>query len=690
MQARFVAMEDGFRLDYAGRTLLAHTAARPAFTFGVGVPDVQMYRGNFQITDQASDFPALTVAAIAPQSIRMVGEGGFAVELTLTGTDTGFDFSIVTSEATPPTALPANAPGARCNRISVALEAAPDEHIWGGGEQLSYLCLNGRKFPMWTSEPGVGRDKARELTRIMDAEGMAGGDYWTTNYPQPTFLSSAQYACHLGSSAWSALDFSDPARHRIEVWEGNLTLEFLFAGSMADLVSALSTRFGRAAPLPEWAISGAIIGLKQGAASFERLEKIRSAGAAVSGLWCEDWVGIRETSFGRRLFWDWRWRADRYPDLPAQIARLHADGIRFLGYVNPYLAIDGTQYAEAAERGFLALRQNEDAPYIVDFGEFDCGIVDFTNPDAADWFAERIIGKEMLDFGLSGWMADFGEYLPTDLRLHDGSDPMLAHNHWPVLWARVNARAIAARGKTADAMFFMRAGFTGVQAQCPLLWAGDQCVDFSRHDGIGTVITAALSSGLVGNVSSHSDVGGYTSLHGVTRTPELLMRWAELGAFTPVMRTHEGNRPDDNLQVDSTAEILDHFAAMTRVHAALAPYMRALVAEGAATGLPLQRALFLHYPANHDYACCQDQFLLGPDLMVAPVIEQGATSRQVLLPAEDSWIHVWSGETFSGGTHLVHAPLGSPPVFARHASPYAAVFAALAQARGPIAEGTAK
>ena len=160
-------------------------------------------------------------------------------------------------------------------------------------------------------------------------------------------------------------------------------------------------------------------------------------------------------------------------------------------------------------------------------------------------------GSEMLDFGLSGWMADFGEYLPTDVRLFDGSDPMEAHNRWPVLWAKVNADAIATRGKTGEAVFFMRAGFSGVQAHCPLLWAGDQSVDFTRHDGIGTVLTAALSSGLVGNawsaITMSAVIPACTAMCG---PQELLHRWIDLGAFTPVMRSHEGNRPDDNLQID--------------------------------------------------------------------------------------------------------------------------------------------
>jgi alpha-glucosidase len=674
VRARFVAVENGFDLVFAGQILLSHRMDMPAIECGLGEPDVQMFRGNFQINDVATMYSPLRPLKVGSHKVELAGEGTIRVDLALMDTAAGFNLTGQTI-------------GGDSNRISISLLSTPDEHVWGGGEQMSYLCLDGRRFPIWTSEPGVGRDKSRELTRIMDAEGMAGGDYWTTNYPQPTFLSSKNYACHLDSTAWSALDFTDSASHRIEVWEGHLTLEFLFADNLADLVSVLSARFGRAAPLPDWVVEGAIIGLKQGAESFSRLEKIRAAGASVSGLWCEDWVGIRQTSFGRRLFWDWRWRADRYPDLPEEVIRLRKEGIRFLGYVNPYLAIDGQQYQEAASQGYLALRQNSDEPYVVDFGEFDCGIVDFTNPAAAEWFADRIIGREMLDFGLSGWMADFGEYLPTDLRLHDGSDPMLAHNRWPVLWAEVNARAIMSREKTSEATFFMRAGFSGVQSHCPLLWAGDQCVDFSRHDGIGTVITAALSSGLVGNVSSHSDIGGYTSLHGVVRTPDLLMRWAELGAFTPVMRTHEGNRPDDNLQIDSTTEILNHFAAMSRVHAALSPYLRHLIDEAATTGLPMQRPMFLHYPSEAGFASCQDQYLLGRELLVAPILEEGATSREVLLPHDGIWQHVWTGQTLRGGRHTAHAPLGSPPVYAREGSAFAALFAGLPDARGSIMEG---
>ena len=650
--------EGGVEVRLAGRMLLAHTPIRPAIALGSGDPSVAMVRGNFRLADRATPAAPLTRAT----------EGEAAV--VLTSADGSARLCVALERARLMlTALSDH------DRMTLDFTLGEEDILWGGGEQMSHLVLNGRNFPIWTSEPGVGREPGTPITDRASADGsFAGGDYWTTNYPEPTVLCSGGWALSVANSEYVELDAREAWRLRVHVWSGKVAID-LFAGPPADLVRQLGARFGPRHALPDWALGGAIVGRKQGAASFDRLERLIEAGAAISGLWCEDWVGIRETSFGRRLFWDWQWNAARYPDLPQRIAALGARGIRFLGYVNPYLAADGPLFPEAAARGFLALRLDAQEPYRVDFGEFEAGVVDFTNPAACHWFAEEVIGQRMLDFGLDGWMADFGEYLPTDLRLHDG-DPMQEHNRWPVRWAEVNARAVASRGKTGEVLWFMRAGHTGVQAHCPLLWAGDQSVDFSRHDGIGTVVTAALSSGLVGNAFSHSDVGGYTSLFGNVRTEELILRWYELGAFSPVLRTHEGNRPDDNLQIDSTPALTQGFVRWSRVHAALAPYVRHLVAEAQASGLPAQRALFLHYPDDRECLTIQDQYLYGADLLVAPVIEAGAIARRVYLPAGE-WRHLWSGEPRAPGWHDIAAPIGQPPVFYRPQSAFAPLFEGL-------------
>lgn len=657
----------GVTLWLAGRAVLRHGPENSAISVASGAPQVTMVRGNFRLSDEAVAAKPLCRAEVDAGGAVVLSSADDSARLGLTLAP---DASRLTLKAL-----------SGYDRITLDLALAPDDVLWGGGEQMSYLALNGRNFPLWTSEPGVGREPGTPLTDQASADGsFAGGDYWTTNYPEPTVLCSGGWALSIANTEYAELDAREPGRLRVTVWSGEVVID-LFEGAPAELVRQLGARFGPglspSRTLPTFAVAGVIVGLKQGEASFERLEKLIDAGAAVSGLWCEDWVGIRETSFGRRLFWDWQWNADRYPDLPARIAALKARGIRFLGYVNPYLAVDGPLFPEAAAKGYLARCLDSDEPYAVDFGEFHAGVVDFTNPAAADWFAEEVIGKRMLDFGLDGWMADFGEYLPTDLRLFDG-DPMREHNRWPVRWAEVNARAVASRGRTGDVLWFMRAGHTGVQAHCPLLWAGDQSVDFSRHDGIGTVITAALSSGLVGNAFSHSDVGGYTSLFGNVRTEELILRWYELGAFSPVFRTHEGNRPDENLQIDSTPALFEGFVRWSRVHAALTPYTTFVVIEAGKTGLPAQRALFLHYPDDRETFTIQDQYLYGADLMVAPVIEAGAVMRKVYLP-QGEWRHLWSGADYGPGWHEVPAPIGQPPVFYRPQSAFAPLFKELAR-----------
>ena len=657
---------NGFDLVLDGKLLLRHRSDAPCLFVGQGDARMDMYRGNFDIEDYVVERTPLAHAVVSGSDVAFSAAPGQPVRLVLRVS--GGDSDLAIAFQTEDTSL---------NRIWLRVPAEQGEHVWGGGEQMSYFDMRGRRFPLWTSEPGVGRDKTTEITFKSDVTGKSGGDYWNTNYPQPTYLSSRRYALHVETTAYSAFDFRKDDFHEIEIWAVPERIEFTSRPTFVALVEAMSERFGRQPPLPDWVYGGAIIGLKDGANSFDRLETIIAAGTKVSGLWCEDWVGLRHTSFGARLFWDWKANDDRYPGLRQRIAELEDRGIRFLGYVNPYLAVDGSLFPEAEAAGYFATDENGNTA-LVDFGEFDCGVVDFTNPDAAAWFAERVIGQNMLDFGLSGWMADFGEYLPIDVRLANGVDAKLMHNAWPTLWAEVNARAVESRGKTGEAMFFMRAGFTGVQKHCPLLWGGDQSVDFTRHDGLVTVISGALSSGLLGNAYHHSDIGGYTSLFGNVRTAELIMRWAEMGAFTPVMRTHEGNRPRDNLQIDQDPQVLAHFARMTRVYVHLVPYLKSLVAEASAQGLPVQRPLFLHFEHDARTYAIQDAYLYGPDLLVAPVWHAGKSEWTTYLPEGADWIHAWSAETFVGGREVtVPAPFGQPPVFYRAGSEFSELFAGL-------------
>ena len=279
----------------------------------------------------------------------------------------------------------------------------------------------------------------------------------------------------------------------------------------------------------------------------------------------------------------------------------------------------------------------------------------------------------MIEFGLSGWMADFGEYLPTDLKLFNNASPMIEHNHWPLLWAQCNYDALVETGNLGKIVYFMRSGASGSQKYCPLLWAGDQSVDFTLHDGLATVMVGALSAGMTGCGLHHSDIGGYTSIYDNIRTKELFERWTEMATFTPVMRTHEGNRPDTNFQYYNDVDTMKMFARMTDIHVDLKEYIKAAVKENADFGIPVQRPLFMHYENEKEAYDVQTEYLFGRDMLIAPIYLESAQSRSVYLP-EDEWVHLFTGDCYKGGTYEVDAPIGYPPVFFRKSSAYADLF----------------
>lgn len=666
---QLIVIDGGFEIRHNETLLFAHTAAQPAFFVGHGEEKMEIYRGNFDIEDYLESRVALTHARIDGDKIHLSAAAGQPELLTATLHIDGDDFKFAFE-----------AHDASLNRCWIRLPAQKKEHIWGCGEQMSYFDLRGRNFPLWTSEPGVGRDKSTEITFKADSM-KAGGDYYHTNYPQPTFVSSRKYSAHIETTAYADFDFRHDNFHELQVWAIPAELQIKTGATYLDLVEKLSAQFGRQPKLPEWVYNGAILGLKGGEVNtFTRMENALNHGIKVSGVWSEDWCGLRVTSFGARLFWDWDWKhhQDRYPNLPEKIKELNERGIEFLGYVNPYLCNDGQLFPVAKEKGYLALDKDGNVA-LVDFGEFDCGIVDFTNPEASKWFQDVVIRENMLNMGIKGWMADFGEYLPTEnVYLSNGVDAKLMHNAWPTLWAKCNAEAVEANGQTGDALFFMRAGYTGVQRYCPLLWAGDQSVDFTRHDGLVTVISGALSSGMLGNAYHHSDIGGYTSLFGNRRTKELFDRWVEMAAFTPVMRTHEGNRPGENFQFDQDGATLAHFARMTRVYTHLVPYLKSLVEEASAKGYPVQRAMMLHFEHDPETYANQEQYLYGADMLVAPVHKPGVDEWTTYLPAGTDWVHAWTGQKITGGQRItLPAPIGQPPVFYRADSAWKELFAGL-------------
>lgn len=648
-----------FFIVHNGKVQMKHSMEEPMLYIGYGQESVDMYRGNFKIEDYVIERYPLRGFDVTYRENTTIICFEHKIEMTIEVKENLLQLDFKSLDT-------------RINRFWIRVCSNEEEKLYGCGEQMSYFNLKGRNFPLWTSEPGVGRDKTTYLTWRCDVDNKSGGDYYNTNYPQPTYVSSNRYFLHADTTAYAEFDFRHKDFTELLIWEVPKSIRIETADSFLSLAEKLSAYFGRQPILPDWIYKGAILGLQGGTQRVcDLLEHSLEAGIQVAGIWCQDWEGKRVTSFGKRLQWDWKWNESMYPGLPEKIREWKDMDIRFLGYINPYLVQDGTLYKEGEEKGYFAVSE-DGSEYLVDFGEFYCGVVDLTNPDAYNWFKE-IIKRNLIDFGLSGWMADFGEYLPTDLTLYNQISPMIEHNHWPLLWAKCNYEALKETGKLEEVVYFMRAGAAGIQQYCPLLWAGDQSVDFTIHDGLASVVVGALSAAVMGCGLHHCDIGGYTSLYDNIRTKEVFLRWAEMTVFSPVMRTHEGNRPETNFQYYDEEDTMRQFGRLTQIHVALAPYLKDAVSLNASLGIPVQRPLFYHYEKEEEAYLTQTEYLLGRDVLVAPVYQDKKEKWEVYLP-EDEWIHLWSAMTYTGGHYEVSAPLGEPPVFYRKDSGWATLF----------------
>ncbi|MCP4179743.1 MAG: alpha-glucosidase [bacterium] len=661
----FLKDNNGFKVTLNGKELITHNYDKPFIFIGEGRAEYDMYRGNFKIQDYVVERVALKDFSISEYDnefyVNFYRDGQEKLYLKIYSDKSGrlkIDFKSSDNSV---------------NRMWIRVNADINEKVYGCGEQFSYFNLRGKNFPLWTSEPGVGRNKNSYTTWQADVADRAGGDYYTTNYPQPTFVSSQKYFCHLDCSSYMDFDFRNENFHELQCWSVPDSLTFDTAETFVEMAEKIGTYFGRQPELPEWVYNGVVLGLQGGTKTvIDKMQKASDKGLKIAGLWCQDWEGINITSFGQRLYWNWKWDSKRYPKLDKEIWKLKEKGIRFLGYITPFMLENESIFNDAKKQGFLA-KTKKGEEYIVDVGEFNCGILDLTMADAVEWYKKEVITKNLIDFGLDGWMADFGEYLPTDCVLSNGKSGEIMHNQWPALWAKANFEAVKDAGKLGEVSYFMRAGFTGSQKYCTQLWAGDQCVDWCMDDGLASVVVAALSSGILGNCFHHSDIGGYTTLHGLKRSKELFMRWADMAAFTPYMRTHEGNRPKDNHQFDSDEETLDHLIKMTNVFISLKPYIKECVKQASERGLPVQRPLFMHYENDETTFEIKYQYMLGRDIIVAPVYSKGVTEWKLYLP-KDNWIHIWTGKKYKGGWITIEAPIGKPPVFYRKDSEFYNLF----------------
>jgi len=525
----------------------------------------------------------------------------------------------------------------------VSLDLGEDTSVYGLGEKWGRLDRRGQLVRSFNQDAlGVNAEVSYK-----NAPFAWSPDGWGV------FVHTVAAVTHaVGYAPWSQRAYG------LVVDSGSLDL-FLFDG--ADGVAQLrqyTTLTGRAPVPPRWSL-----GVILSKAYYRDAEEILSVAREVRerGMPCDT------ITFDGRAWQDtdtrfaFEWCPKRYPDPAPVLARLKALGFRICVWEYPLVSVKNPLFAELERKGWLLRDRRNGGAYryrwdAEPFGAVltplpESGLVDFTHPGAYAYWRDR--HRELFAAGVDMIKADFGEQVDDDMVASDGSSGSALHNVYALLYNRCVYEA-AERYAPDGAFLFSRSAWSGSQ-RYPSQWGGDPQADWG---GLAASLRGGLSWGLSGGPFYATDVGGF---YGDTRDPELYVRWAQAAVFSAHMRLH-GIGPREPWSYGPEAEAAAAAALALRYR--LLPYTERAVAAANRTGLPVQRAMALAFPAERAAWAFENQFMFGDDLLVAPCLRPGGRV-EVYLPA-GRWLRFPDRRPFEGGrAHALTLDWHELAVFAR-------------------------
>jgi len=552
----------------------------------------------------------------------------------------------------------ARAPGAAV--VGQGFLACQGERFLGFGERSHAVSLARGVIENYVGE---GPFQAHEYQFLTDTVPPWGIRERTdaTYFPIPWVLSSAGYGLLIDRDELSYERFRTAGDERWSIEVESDTLAFrLFAGpAPLEALGRFTAATGRQ-PSPErwffgpWYQSGHDNHVPL-AEEARQIELLRGSPASVAETHC------RYLPVGEQRGHE---EAER-----ARPAQFHGAGLAALSYLNPIVSVDYPEAFDAAVGAGALQRRASGEPYV--FRAYAGGRVpphtmeaqyDFTIPTATACWGE--VAGQLVAAGYDGWMEDFGEYTPLDALHGNGATGTAAHNRYPTAYHSAAADATAQLETRYGRRLarFVRSGWTGTAGVVPIVWGGDPTTSWG-FDGLRSAVIEGLSMGASGVAVWGSDIGGFFST--LDRlTPDLLRRWIQFASFSPVMRTKAGGievPPYERPQIWDD-DMIGSWRRWAGWHTRLNDYLMASYSAYRETGRPIMCALELVDPGT----ALDDQYLLGNDLLVAPVLEPDCRVRRVYLPPGD-WVDLWEPARRLRGPQWTEVPVGPDdmPVFVR-------------------------
>ena len=514
----------------------------------------------------------------------------------------------------PPTGLPRGR-----TYVREQLDLGVGTLVYGLGERFGPLVKNGQTVDLWNADGGTSSEQSYKNV--------------------PFYLTDAHYGVFVNEPGHVSFEVGSETVQRVQFSVEGESLEYfvVHGETPAAILERYTALTGRPASVPAWSygpwLSTSFTTSYDEATVTSFLDGMRDRDLPLS-VFHFDCFWMRELSWC-----DFEWDPRVFPDPEAMLARLHERGLRVCVWINPYIAQRSPLFAEAAAAGHLLCRP-DGSVWQWDLWQAGMGLVDFTNPDAVRWFQGHL--RRLLRQGVDCLKTDFGERVPVDVSYADGTDPRRMHNLYTERYNRAVHEVLEAE-RPGEAVLFARSATAGSQ-QFPVHWGGDSTSTFAS---MAETLRGGLSLSLSGFGYWSHDIGGFEG----TPDAAVFKRWVPFGLLSSHSRFHGSDSyrvpwmfDEDEAAADSAVSVVRRFAKLKN---RLAPYLVSAGEEAVRSGLPVMRPMVLAFPDDPTCRYLDRQYLLGPDLLVAPVFTASG-EVELYLPV-GTWTHLLTGEQVVGG-----------------------------------------
>lgn len=498
------------------------------------------------------------------------------------------------------------------------------ECIYGFGEKFTTFVKNGQNVEMWNSDGGTCSDQSYKCV--------------------PFYISSNGYGVFVNSSDKVSYEIASDTVSKVSITVPGEEIEYFVIGgeNLHEVLSNYTTLTGKPA-LPPAKTFGLWL-----STSFTTNYDEETITSFIDGMAERD---IPLQMFHFDCFWmkgyEWcnfDWDKTQFPDPPAMLKRLKERGLGICVWINPYIAQRSSLFDEGVKNGYF-IKNTDGSVFQCDMWQPGMAIVDFTNPEACEWYASKI--RALCDMGVTAIKTDFGERIPTKVKYFSGEDPVKMHNYYTYLYNKLVFNVLKDYYGENQACLFARSATAGGQ-QFPVHWGGDCSAEYSS---MAETLRGGLSLCASGFGYFSHDIGGFEA----TASPDVYKRWCAFG----LMSTHSRLHGSTSYRVpwayeDDTPENPENACAVlrffTKLKGRLMPYLFSQAVKTSSTGVPMMRAMVIDFAEDPACLFLDRQYMLGDNLLCAPVLSEDGVV-QYYLP-EGKWTDIITGETIEGGRYV--------------------------------------